>query len=120
MNTVEGSDAAPSPGASETANAEGKEGAAGMRKRPRLSAAFSRFVEDESLGLGFRRTEFRAMPTEDLDEFAGLWPHPYLPPGKMIGDDVGRELRQTTHYEAENTITEIEFSAPQYSVHRSG
>ena len=81
-DAVEGSDAAPSPGASERANAEGEEGAAGIRKRPRLSAAFSRLVEDKSLGLGFRRTEFRAMPTEGLDEFAGLWPHPYLPPAR--------------------------------------
>ena len=108
---MEGSDVAPFPAASERANAEGKEGAAGMQKRPRVSAVISRLVEDKSLGLGFRKTEFGAMPTEGLDEFVGLWPHPYLPPGKMIGDDVGRKLWQTTHYEAENTITEIEFSA---------
>ena len=75
-DAVEGSDAAPSPGASKRANAEGEERAAEMRKRPRVSAAFSRLVEDKSLGLGFRRTKFRAMPTEGLDKFAGLWPWP--------------------------------------------
>ena len=69
-DAVEGSDAAPFPAASERATAEGEEGAAGMRKRPKVSAAFSRLVEDKSLGLGFRRTEFRAMPTQGLDEFA--------------------------------------------------
>ena len=75
---------------SESSDGEGDAGSAGGRKRPRLSAALSGHVKDERLAPGFRRTNFRAVPTEGLDEFAGLWPHPYLFPGKMIGDDVGR------------------------------
>ena len=75
----EGSDAGPAPVASESSESsdgEGDAGGAGRRKRPRLSAALSGPAEDERLAPRFRRTNFRAAPTEGIDEFAGLWPHP--------------------------------------------
>jgi transcriptional adapter 2-alpha len=64
-----------------------------VRKRPRRSE--STFVlENGKSALGFKKTKFRVVPTEELDECRDLWPHPYIPPntGVKLGDEVARDL----------------------------
>jgi transcriptional adapter 2-alpha len=64
-----------------------------VRKRPRRSVS-SAVLEDDDSAPGFRRTKFRVVPTEELEECKDLWPHPYIPPntGARMGDEVARDL----------------------------
>ena len=63
------------------------------RKRPRRSVG-STVVEEDDSAPGFKKTKFRVVPSEELDEYEGHWPHPYLPPKTAIklGEEVGRDL----------------------------
>jgi len=83
------------PAAAPSESSDG-EGGVAARKRPRrsLAASSSSIVEDDSSAPGFKKIKFRVVPTEQLDEFRGLWDHPYVPPdtGVNMGDEVGRDL----------------------------
>ncbi|KAL7438474.1 hypothetical protein ACHAXH_003861 [Discostella pseudostelligera] len=63
------------------------------RKRPRRSVSSS-LLGGEDWTPGFKTTKFRAVPTEELEEYTGLWPHLYIPSieGVKMGDEVGRDL----------------------------
>mmetsp|Transcript_3649 Transcript_3649/g.8080 ORF Transcript_3649/g.8080 Transcript_3649/m.8080 type:complete len:505 (-) Transcript_3649:1746-3260(-) len=88
--------AAAAASASGPDSSDGESGVA-ARKRPRRSVSSS-VVEDDSLAPGFRKRKFRVVPTEELDEYSDLWPHPYIPKnypkekGVKMGDEVGRDL----------------------------
>jgi hypothetical protein len=64
------------------------------RKRPRRSVSSSSILGTEDWAPGFKSIKFRAVPTEELGEYTGLWPHPYIPSieGAKMGDEVGRDL----------------------------
>ncbi|KAL7533854.1 hypothetical protein ACHAXR_007813 [Thalassiosira sp. AJA248-18] len=96
-NKKEDADAKPAAGAaaaSATSESDGESGVA-ARKRPRRSVNSS-VVEDDSSAPGFKKTKFRVVPTEELEECQDLWPHPYVPkvPETEVkkGDEVGRDL----------------------------
>ncbi len=65
-----------------------------QRKRPRRSVSSSSILGGDDWAPGFKSIKFRAVPTEDLGEYKGLWPHPYIPSveGARMGDEVGRDL----------------------------
>ncbi|KAL3809793.1 hypothetical protein ACHAXA_004034 [Cyclostephanos tholiformis] len=64
-----------------------------VRKRARRSDS-SFVLENNKSAPGFKRTKFRVVPTEELDECRDLWPYPYIPPntGVKLGDEVARDL----------------------------
>ena len=66
------------------------EGGSMARKRPRRSLAGDQYDE---LAPGFKKTKFRVVPTEELEE-SKVWTHTYIPPntGAKVGDEVGRDL----------------------------
>ena len=79
----------------QTDSSDGESAAAGIaaRKRPRRSVS-SNVIKELDSAPGFKKTRFRAVPTNELvDERNEIWPHPYVPPtGVKYGDEVGRDL----------------------------
>ena len=84
-------DTAAAPSATESLDGENVE--AGIaRKRPRRSLS-SNVIEENDTAPGFKRTKFRVVPTDELEESQNLWPHPYIPKtGVKYGDEVARDL----------------------------
>ena len=67
---------------------------AAARKRARRSVSSSALLGGDEWAPGFKSTKFRPVPTEELGEYMGLWPHPYIPSieGVKMGDEVRRDL----------------------------
>lgn len=94
MEDDEGNGAA---AAMDSSDGEGEAQGAGRRKRPRRSAASAGggvAEEVDARAPGFRRTKFKVVPTEELDDYEGIWPHPYVPKvaSAKMGEEVGRDL----------------------------
>ena len=86
--------AASDPLAIDSSDGEHAEGAGiAARKRPRRSLS-SNVIEEDASAPGFKRTKFRVVPTEELDECKNLWPHPFVPTstGAKFGEEVARDL----------------------------
>lgn len=87
----------PASSATGTDTSDGETSVPGVaaRKRPRRSAAATTGVpeeEDHPLAPGFKKIKFQAVPTEELPEYDGTWPHPYVPKtGTKEGDVVSRD-----------------------------